>query len=315
VVRSPLLTTRNSFRAAATTHVVFPQVIAWTSFIQQQEVEMRERETDDPLILYGNRFSSRLLLGTARYESPRQMTDAIGVADPAMLTVSVRRQLSASKDSGQPFWDLLRETGRVILPNTAGCLSAREAVQTACMARELFQTSLIKLEVIGDEVNLQPDPFGLVEAASELVKLGFEVLPYCTEDWVLCRRLMDVGCEVLMPWAAPIGTGQGPRNPRALRELRERAPNTPLIVDAGIGLPSHACQVMEWGFDGVLLNTAVSRADDPVRMAGAFASAIKAGHSAFVAGPMIVKETAVSSTPEIGRPFATDYPTRLATAN
>jgi thiazole synthase len=315
VVRSPLLTTRNSFRTAATTHAVFPQVIAWTSFIQQQEVEMRERETDDPLILYGNRFSSRLLLGTARYESPRQMTDAIGVADPAMLTVSVRRQLSASKDSGQPFWDLLRETGRVILPNTAGCLSAREAVQTACMARELFQTSLIKLEVIGDEVNLQPDPFGLVEAASELVKLGFEVLPYCTEDWVLCRRLMDVGCEVLMPWAAPIGTGQGPRNPRALRELRERAPNTPLIVDAGIGLPSHACQVMEWGFDGVLLNTAVSRADDPVRMAGAFASAIKAGHSAFVAGPMIVKETAVSSTPEIGRPFATDYPTRLATAN
>jgi thiazole synthase len=290
-------------------------VIAWTSFIQQQEVEMRERETDDPLILYGNRFSSRLLLGTARYESPRQLTDAIGVADPAMLTVSVRRQLSASKDSGQPFWDLLRETGRVILPNTAGCLSAREAVQTACMARELFQTSLIKLEVIGDEVNLQPDPFGLVEAASELVKLGFEVLPYCTEDWVLCRRLMDVGCEVLMPWAAPIGTGQGPRNPRALRELRERAPNTPLIVDAGIGLPSHACQVMEWGFDGVLLNTAVSRADDPVRMAGAFASAIKAGHSAFVAGPMIVQETAVSSTPEIGRPFATDYPTRLATAN
>ena len=128
------------------------------------------------------------------------------------------------------------------------------------MARELFETDLIKLEVIGDEVSLQPDPFGLVEAASELVKLGFQVLPYCTEDWVLCRRLMDVGCEVLMPWAAPIGTGQGPRNPRALRELRDRAPQIPLIVDAGIGLPSHACQVMEWGFDGVLLNTAVSRA-------------------------------------------------------
>ena len=122
---------------------------------------------------------------------------------------------------------------------------------------------------------------------------------------------MNVGCEVLMPWAAPIGTGQGPRNARALRELRQRAPQIPLIVDAGIGLPSHACQVMEWGFDGVLLNTAVSRADDPVRMAGAFASAIKAGHSAFVAGPMIVQETAVSSTPEIGRPFAKDDSTRL----
>jgi thiazole synthase len=285
-------------------HAAFPRVIAWTSFIQQREVEMRERETDDLLILYGNRFSSRLLLGTARYESPRQLTDAIGVADPSILTVSVRRQLSGSKDSGQSFWDLLRETGRVILPNTAGCLSAREAVQTACMARELFQTNLIKLEVIGDEVSLQPDPFGLVEAASELVKLGFEVLPYCTEDWVLCRRLMNVGCEVLMPWAAPIGTGQGPRNARALRELRQRAPQIPLIVDAGIGLPSHACQVMEWGFDGVLLNTAVSRANDPVQMASAFANAVRAGRGSFLAGPMVAQETAVPSTPEIGRPFA-----------
>jgi len=272
---------------------------------------MRERETDDPLVLYGNRFSSRLLLGTARYESPRQLTDAIGVADPAMLTVSVRRQLSASKDSGQPFWDLLRETGRRILPNTAGCLSAREAVQTACMARELFQTNLIKLEVIGDEVSLQPDPFGLVEAANQLVRLGFQVLPYCTEDWVLCKRLMDAGCEVLMPWAAPIGTGQGPRNAPALRELRQRAPHIPLIIDAGIGLPSHACQVMEWGFDGVLLNTAVSRALDPVRMAGAFAQAVRAGRSALLGGPMTVQEMAVSSTPEIGRPFASDCPSQL----
>ena len=272
---------------------------------------MRERETDDPLVLYGNRFSSRLLLGTARYESPRQLTDAIGVADPAMLTVSVRRQLSASKDSGQPFWDLLRETGRRILPNTAGCLSAREAVQTACMARELFQTNLIKLEVIGDEVSLQPDPFGLVEAANQLVRLGFQVLPYCTEDWVLCKRLMDAGCEVLMPWAAPIGTGQGPRNAPALRELRQRAPHIPVIIDAGIGLPSHACQVMEWGFDGVLLNTAVSRALDPVRMAGAFAQAVRAGRSALLGGPMTVQEMAVSSTPEIGRPFASDCPSQL----
>jgi thiazole synthase len=113
-------------------------------------------------------------------------------------------------------------------------------------------------------VNWQPDPFGLVEAAMELVKLGFQVLPYCTEDWVVCSRLLDAGCEVLMPWAAPIGTGQGPRNPSGLLELRKRAPNVPLIVDAGLGLPSHACQVMEWGFDGVLVNTAVSRATDPV---------------------------------------------------
>ncbi len=261
---------------------------------------------EDPLTLYGLSFANRLLLGTARYDSPSLLADAISAADPAMLTVSVRRQLSGSKDSGQSFWNLIRDTRRPILPNTAGCLSAREAIKTACMARELFQTDFIKLEVIGDEISLQPDPFGLVEAANELVKLGFKVLPYCTEDWVLCRRLIDAGCEVLMPWAAPIGTGQGPRNPRALRELRERAPNISLIVDAGIGLPSHACRVMEWGFDGVLLNTAVSRALDPVRMAGAFAKAIRSGRGAFLAGPMTVQEMAVSSTPEIGRPFA--YP-------
>lgn len=267
---------------------------------------MRERDMQDPLLVYGKKFSSRLLLGTARYESPQQLTDAIWAADPAMLTVSLRRQVSGSKDSGQSFWSLLQETQRTILPNTAGCLSAQEAVRTACIARELLQTNFIKLEVIGDDRNLQPDPFGLVEAAAKLIKLGFQVLPYCTEDWVLCRRLMDAGCEVLMPWAAPIGTGQGPRNPHALRELRQRAPEIPLIVDAGIGLPSHACEVMEWGFDGVLLNTAVSRAGDPVCMAKAFADSVRAGRSAFLAGPMVAQELAVPSTPELGRPFAPD---------
>ncbi|MGC2103885.1 MAG: thiazole synthase [Candidatus Acidiferrum sp.] len=258
----------------------------------------------DQLTLYGRSFTSRLLLGTARYDSPALLADAIRVADPALLTLSLRRQLSGSKESGESFWNLLRETKRALLPNTAGCLSAHDAVTTACMGRELFQTNLVKLEVIGDEVNLQPDPFGLVEAATELVKLGFHVLPYCTEDWILCRRLMDAGCEALMPWAAPIGTGQGPRNPRALRELRQRAPQVSLIIDAGIGLPSHACQVMEWGFDGVLLNTAISRANDPVQMASAFANAVRAGRGSFLAGPMVAQETAVPSTPEIGRPFA-----------
>lgn len=265
---------------------------------------MEERE--DQLILYGHKFTSRMLLGTARYDSPSLLAEAVAAADPAMLTVSVRRQVSGSRNSGESFWNLLRKTGRMILPNTAGCLTAHEAVTTACMARELFETRLIKLEVIGDEANLQPDPFGLLEAAVELIRLGFQVLPYCTEDWVLCRRLLDAGCEVLMPWAAPIGTGQGPRNPRALRELRERAAQVPLIVDAGIGLPSHACQAMEWGFDGILLNTAVSRAIDPVRMAGAFANAIRGGRSGFLAGPMIMQDAAVPSTSGIGRPFAFD---------
>ena len=265
---------------------------------------MEVNGTKDELNLYGFPFESRLLLGTSRYESPRQLADAIQAADPAMLTVSLRRQLPGANNAGNAFWNLLRETNRKILPNTAGCYTVREAVETACMAQELFETSLVKLEVIGDEVNLQPDPFGLVEAARDLIKRGFHVLPYCTEDWVLCKRLIDVGCEVLMPWAAPIGTGQGPRNPAALRELRQRASDIPLIVDAGLGVPSHACQVMEWGFDGVLLNTAVSRAVYPVQMAGAFAAAVRAGRNAFLAGPMAVQELAVPSTPELGRPFS-----------
>ena len=285
------------------------QATVSTSCILQQEVSVNNKG-EDSLTLYGRSFASRLLLGTARYESPLQLADAIRAADPALLAVSVRRQLTGarpgSQDSGQSFWNLLRETGRNILPNTAGCHTVREAVNTACMARELFATNLIKLEVIGDEASLQPDPFGLVEATTELVRLGFQVLPYCTEDWVLCRRLLDAGCEVLMPWAAPIGTGQGPRNPAALRELRQRAPHVPLIVDAGIGLPSHACQVMEWGFDGVLLNTAISRAIDPVLMAGAFSASIRAGRAAYLAGPMEVQTSAVPSTPEIGRPFTAD---------
>jgi len=265
---------------------------------------MAESHREDLLKLYGRTFTSRLLLGTARYASPALLAHAIRAAAPAMLTLSLRRQVAGSSHSGQSFWDLVQETGRTILPNTAGCFTASEAVKTACLARDLFQTDLIKLEVIGDETNLQPDPYGLVEAATELVRRGFQVLPYCTEDWVLCRRLMDAGCEVLMPWAAPIGTGQGPRNPRGLRELRERASHVRLIVDAGIGLPSHACQVMEWGFDGVLINTAVSCALDPIQMAAAFANGVRAGRAAFMAGPMIPREAAVPSTPEIGRPFA-----------
>jgi thiazole synthase len=273
---------------------------------------MKHSKTEDALTLYGRSFASRLLLGTARYESPLQLADAIRAAAPALLTVSVRRQLSGgppgSNGAGNSFWNLLRDTGHEILPNTAGCHSVRDAVNTACMARELFETNLIKLEVIGDEASLQPDPFGLVEAADQLGGLGFQVLPYCTEDWILCRRLLDAGCEVLMPWAAPIGTGQGPRNPAALRDLRERAQNIPLIIDAGIGLPSHACQVMEWGFDGVLLNTAISRAIDPVLMAGAFSASIQAGRNAYLAGPMAVRTSAVPSTPEIGRPFTSEFP-------
>jgi thiazole synthase len=257
----------------------------------------------DQLKLYGQSFSTRILLGTARYESPKTLVEAINVAEPAMVTVALRRQIQGGLTAGESFWEIVRNTKRSLLPNTAGCYTVKEAVNTALMARELFQTDFLKLEVIGDDQNLQPDPFGLVEAATQLVKQGFRVLPYCTDDFVLCRRLLDAGCEVLMPWAAPIGTGQGPRNPKALRELRDRLPEIPLIVDAGLGLPSHACQVMEWGFDGVLVNTAISRAIDPAHMATAFARATAAGRCGYLAGPMVKQDLAVASTPEIGKPF------------
>ena len=178
----------------------------------------------------------------------------------------------------------------------------QEAITTAEMAREVFNTEWIKLELIGDDYTLQPDTLNLPEAASRLIKAGFKVLPYCTEDLVLCQRLVDVGCQAVMPWAAPIGTGKGPVNPTALRTLRERL-SVPLIVDAGLGLPSHACQVMEWGYDAVLLNTAVALAQDPVAMAGAFADAVQAGHNAYLAGAMQAQETAQPSTPVLGTPF------------
>ena len=189
-----------------------------------------------------------------------------------------------------------------LLPNTAGCHSVQEAIATAEMARELYGTDWIKLEIIGDDYTLQPDTLNLVNGADQLTRRGFKVLPYCTEDLVLCQRLVDVGCQAVMPWAAPIGTGKGPLNPWALRSLRERL-SVPLIVDAGLGLPSHACQVMEWGFDGVLLNTAVALALDPVRMAGAFAAAVQAGRHAFLAGAMPAQDSAQPSTPVLGTPF------------
>ena len=256
----------------------------------------------DPLTLYGQTFQSRLLLGTSRYPSPRVLEAAVHKAQPAMLTASLRRQNVSSNDTSNRFWDMLRQLDVPVLPNTAGCHSVQEVITTAQMAREVFETSWIKLELIGDDYTLQPDTLNLVEAASRLIKDGFKVLPYCTEDLVLCQRLVDAGCQAIMPWAAPIGTGKGPVNPYALRTLRERL-SVPMIVDAGLGLPSHACQVMEWGFDGVLLNTAVALALDPVTMAGAFAHATQAGRDAYLAGTMTEQHAAQASTPVLGTPF------------
>ena len=257
--------------------------------------------SQDDFILYGERLESRLLLGTSRYPSPALLSRAIERSRPGMLTASLRRQTTGS-ESQNGFWEILRQCGVPVLPNTAGCHKIQEVLTTAEMAREVFETDWIKLELIGDDYTLQPDTINLVECADRLLRMGFRVLPYCTDDLVLNRRLVDVGCQAVMPWAAPIGTGKGPVNPHALRTLRERL-DIPLIVDAGLGLPSHACQVMEWGYDGVLLNTAVALAQDPVEMAGAFADAVQAGRAAWRSGAMIPQESAQPSTPVLGTPF------------
>jgi thiazole synthase len=256
----------------------------------------------DPLILYGETFDSRLLLGTARYPSPQILEDAVTHAKPAMVTASLRRQGANTEQLNSGFWDILKKIGVPVLPNTAGCHSPQEVITIAEMAREVFETDWIKLELIGDDYTLQPNTLELIPTADSLIKLGFKVLPYCTEDLVVCQRLVDVGCQAVMPWAAPIGTGKGPSNPYALRTLRERL-DVPLIVDAGLGLPSHACQVMEWGFDAVLLNTAVALSQDPVSMAQAFAHAVDAGRAAFLAGAMEEQNEAQPSTPVLGTPF------------
>ncbi|WP_299931756.1 thiazole synthase [uncultured Pelagimonas sp.] len=247
---------------------------------------------------YGTEISSRLLLGTAQYPSPKVLTDAIRACGTEIVTVSLRRESAGG--SGDGFWQGLRDTGCHILPNTAGCHTAQEAVTTAQMARDVFGTNWIKLEVIGHSDTLQPDVFALVEAARVLAQDGFQVFPYTTDDLVVGEKLLDAGCELLMPWGAPIGSGQGLRNPDALRAMRAHFPDTPLIIDAGIGRPSDACLAMELGMDAVLLNTAVAKAGDPVGMAVAMTGAIKAGRAGFAADPMDSRDMAVPSTPILG---------------
>jgi thiazole synthase len=254
------------------------------------------------LKLYGVEVGSRLLLGTAQYPSPQVMASAVQASRAGIVTVSVRRE-AARASTGQRFFELIKSLGVRVMPNTAGCRTPREAITTAQMARELFGTDWIKLEVIGNDDTLQPDLFGLVEAATALGKDGFKVFPYTTEDLVAAERLLAAGCEVLMPWGAPIGTGRGLANRYALRSLRKYFAGVPLIIDAGIGAPSHAAEAMELGFDGVLLNTAVASAADPVRMAGAFAAAVDAGRTAYESGLMETRDMAAPSTPVAGTPF------------
>lgn len=259
------------------------------------------------MLVYGIELASRLLLGTSQYPSPTILADAVREAGAEVVTVSLRREAARVQAgqslAGQGFWKLVRDLGVRVLPNTAGCHTAKEAVTTAQMAREVFGTSWIKLEVIGDDDTLHPEVFGLVEAAAALAKDGFDVFPYTTDDLSVANRLLDAGCRVLMPWGAPIGTGRGLTDPYALRTLRARLPDVPIIVDAGLGLPSHAAQAMELGFDGVLLNTAVACAGDPARMARAFRLAVEAGRDAYLSDPMEARDMAAPSTPVFGAPF------------
>lgn len=248
---------------------------------------------------YGVTLASPLMLGTAQYRSPAVLARALRESGASVATVSLRREAGA----GQGFWALVRDTGLRILPNTAGCHSVKEAVTTAHMVRELFDTTWIKLEVIGHADTLQPDPFGLLEAARILCAEGFDVFPYTTEDLVLAERLVDAGCRVLMPWAAPIGSGRGLNNRFGLRSLRAHFPDVALVVDAGLGVPSHAAAAMELGYDAVLVNTAVAAAGDPVAMARAFGLAAQAGMLAHGADPMPVRDMAAPSTPLIGKAF------------
>ena len=250
-------------------------------------------------VFYGVEVPSALMLGTAQYPSPAILAAAFRASAAGIATVSLRRE----QGGGQDFWALIQGLGVRLLPNTAGCHTVKEAVTTAHMARELFGTPWIKLEVIGHADTLQPDVLALVEAARILAADGFEVFPYCTEDLTVCARLVEAGCRVLMPWGAPIGSGRGLNNAYGLRSLRAHMPDVPLVVDAGIGLPSHAAQAMELGYDAVLLNTAVALAGDPVAMARAMALAIEAGRAAFLADPMPARDMAAPSTPVIGRAF------------
>jgi thiazole synthase len=252
------------------------------------------------LELYETSLNSRLLLGTALYPSPQIMADAVKASGTEIVTVSLRRE-GATSGAGDSFWRWIKEMGVKVLPNTAGCHSIKEAVTTAQMAREVFGTNWIKLELIAENDTLCPEIVGLVEAARILTEDGFQVFPYCTEDLSVAERLLRAGCEVLMPWGAPIGTGLGLNNLYGLRAMRAHFDDVPLIIDAGVGAPSHATLAMELGFDAVLLNTAVAKAGDPVKMATAFAGALEAGRLGYEAEPMLPNEMAAPSTPVLGK--------------
>jgi thiazole synthase len=251
---------------------------------------------DDALVIAGRRFSSRLIVGTGKYESMETMVDAHQRSGADMVTVAVRRvDLKAPK--GKSFFDHIDTSRFMILPNTAGCYNAEDAVRTAHLGREAGLSEWVKLEVIGDEQTLFPDTAALIEATAILVKDGFIVLPYTNDDLIVARRLIDAGAAAIMPLGAPIGSGMGIQNLTSMRILRERITEVPMIVDAGVGTASDAVLAMELGADGVLMNTAIAGASNPGAMAEAMNYAVRAGRLAYQAGRIRRKLYAAASSP------------------
>ncbi len=241
-------------------------------------------------------FQSRLLVGTSRYPNPQTMMSALDASGAEIVTVAIRR-VNLNEKSSESILGYLDQKKYWLLPNTAGCFTAKDAILTAQLAREALETNWIKLEVIGDDETLFPDVIELVKAAEKLVADGFIVLPYCNDDPITCRKLYDIGCAAVMPLGAPIGSGMGIRNPYNLQIIREQLPDIPLIIDAGVGTASDAAIAMELGMDGVLLNTAISQAQHPVQMATAMKLAVAAGRLAFEAGRIPKKLYATASSP------------------
>ena len=251
---------------------------------------------DDPLLIAGRSFGSRLLLGTSGYPNRQVMLDALAAGGPEIVTASIRR--ISLESYAESLVDLLGGKFH-LLPNTAGCATARDAVLTAKLAREAVGTDWVKLEVIGDRETLHPDTEELIRATETLVKDGFVVLPYCNDDPVACRKLADAGAAAVMPLGAPIGSGLGILNPYAIERICARSP-VPVVLDAGIGTASDAARAMELGCAAVLLNTAVAKARDPVRMAAAMAAAVTAGRQARLAGRIPKRRYAEPSSPQLG---------------
>ncbi|MHB8433859.1 MAG: thiazole synthase [Candidatus Tyrphobacter sp.] len=240
-------------------------------------------------------FASRLIVGTGKYPSLEVMQAAHVASGAQMVTVAIRR-IALDDPSGKTLLDYIDRSRLTILPNTAGCYTARDAVLTAQLARELLQTDLVKLEVIGDAQTLHPDPRATLEAAERLVADGFTVLPYVGDDPIVCRQLEEIGCAAVMPLAAPIGSGLGVCNPYSIRIIKERA-KVPVIVDAGVGTASDAAIAMELGVDALLMNTGIAAARNPVLMAHAMRRAVEAGRMAYLAGRMAKRLYASASSP------------------